>query len=323
MIQIAELAVIYKILLLALFILIFIFLFWLVERRKLKYEAIFDISVGVLIGGGIGARILGILMSNIAYSEKTWSLLPIARSHEIVQYFNTIPWVFFNIFDKQLSYIGFLFGVIVVLIILYHNSNKSRSIYTIYDSVFTVLIPSLIVFLIASIFGQFDFGVVQDGLPMGIVYLNEELMRYPTQVIQISVLVILGIIFAGVYNKLKKDGLLTGVFLMVIGLLEFILRYKSEYFSPSYFNQVDLYQIISSIIFFFGLYIFLSALGINFFSSNTSKETLIRSRAIEGNISRLDVVRKSSKKSITNFSQSFASRKGSIMQKFTEQEENE
>jgi len=320
MIQIAELALGYKIILFLLFIVIFLFLFWLIERQQLKYEAIFDISVGVLIGGGIGARILGMVMSNIKYSEKAWSLLPVARSHYVIHYFNTIPWVFFNIFDKQLSYIGFLFGVVVVLIILYHNSNKSRSIYTIYDSVFTVLIPSLIIFLVASIFGQFDLGTVQDALPIGILYLNEELMRYPIQLIQISVLLVIGIIFAGTYTKLKKDGLLTGIFLIISGLLEFILRYKSEYFNPKYFNQVDLYQMVSVIVFFFGLYIFFSALGINFFSSSNEKEILVKPRAIEGNVSRLDTTRKSSRKSITNFSQSFASRKSNIMQKLIKQD---
>lgn len=205
-----------------LFGLVFSFSYWYQSRFKMKPIAIFDVIVVGLVFSILISRILSVLIH--------------------LEYYALDVWQVFNIFDKGFIYIGVFFGLIVSTNIVYSNSKREKDYYQYLEKIIISYALAIIPLLLLVTLGGKMLGIeLQDG------------ERMPVNLFRIGYNFLFIIIWLIVKKNNNYRGVIIPIYLMLFGLVEFILRMFSSGYSAYLFDVIDVQQFVAVIIFIIGL----------------------------------------------------------------------
>ncbi|MEI7578857.1 MAG: hypothetical protein WCJ58_02330 [bacterium] len=165
----------------------------------------------------------------------------------------TFPWIFLNIKFGGLEYLGLIFGLIIGLILIYQNSNKQKSLFALFDWLVFSFSFSLIIFLITSAINQFYLGKELVKALIFFHYPGEVFFRFPMQIFQIGVVIIIIVLYFFKKNLGLKKGVWTGLFLFSIGIVEIFLRPQFQDYHAK-ISIFDFYQIGAIVLILVGIY---------------------------------------------------------------------
>lgn len=229
------------------FVLIYIFSYWMLSKAKMKPVQIFDTVFIALFMALVVARFLSVMFHFDDYADNLWGV--------------------FNLFDKNFFYIGIFLGLLVSVFLVFQNTNKEKDFYafiekTVISYAFAIIPLLLLVFLT----GRMN-GIAVNG---GIAIDMGGVLRMPVNLFRIGfnvLFIILWFILRGVYNK---KGIMSALYILLFGLLEFILRIFSSGYSAYLLNIIDLQQLAAIVIFIIG--------GISMFDATQLKTSVNLSR---------------------------------------------
>lgn len=293
----------------------FVFFFWMVSRKDLKNDTIYDIAFITIGISFLCARIIAFIDSFSDYSVNGWSFFPFSEINGQTLLLEHLPWSFFAFNDGHFSYIGIIIGLIVGVIFLYLNSNRSKSILLLFDRIIISYTASSIFLFVGMILAGLDLGKPTDSSVFDFINYGDGINHFPIQVFQILFMFVLLILFIVIKRRTHRNGVVASLFLFLVGLFELILRSNVDGYSGTILNTFDLYQLIALVILLFGLLLGVNVYQVNIFKTNIDGELKDRNKLIG---SEKDV--RGNSINTSRFAVSYANRKGDYEADFTPRE---
>ncbi|MBN1915570.1 prolipoprotein diacylglyceryl transferase [Candidatus Dojkabacteria bacterium] len=198
-------------------IIVFLGILWFLRFRdiekldRIRDEDSFDIGLSGVFAGLLTIRIVGFTLSIAHYNIENIFDLVLG---------------FLKFWDGNLYYPMLPFGVILGCWFSVLSKKRIKDTRGILDKVVMAIIPAHILLVTGLFLSSAYYGCVYDGI-FSLTYTEDKAGRFPVQLIEIIGLAMVSIIALS-RSMREKKGVVSGLYLLIWGLMQSLLRFMTE-----------------------------------------------------------------------------------------------
>jgi hypothetical protein len=202
------------------FITILLLSIWYFFKDQLSNEIIFDISLLTIISTIIVSRIVYIISNYNQNTSLLFAMSPITEDELGTRYLEAMPWTLLKVYHGDLNFIGIIFAITIIILILYKNRAINKIYYLFIDKYILTVLMSMMILLI-SLFIASDGNADITNSILGI-YFIDGLKKYPVYAFRIIIFSLLLLLY--LYSSTRFKAGFFGLFsLLIISLAEIVL----------------------------------------------------------------------------------------------------